>query len=58
MLANKAAGAMFKYTFSFDDMLLDLHEAGHITLDQVEKTCMSKEIKTDKFWKEQFAEIA
>ena len=42
----------------FGDMLLDLHEAGHITLDQVEKTCMSKEIKTDQFWKEQFAEIA
>ena len=41
----------------FGDMLLDLHEAGHITLDQVEKTCMSKEIKTDKFWKEQFENI-
>tara|TARA_B100001094_G_scaffold153001_1_gene148054 strand:- start:2136 stop:2525 length:390 start_codon:yes stop_codon:yes gene_type:complete len=39
----------------FGDMLLDLHEAGHITLDQVDKTCMSKEIKTEEFWKEQFS---
>ena len=39
----------------FGDMLLDLHEAGHITLDQVEQTCNSKEIKTEQFWKEQFS---
>ena len=39
----------------FGDMLLDLHEAGHITLDQVDRTCMSKEIKTEQFWKEQFS---
>ena len=41
----------------FGDMLLDLHEAGLITLDQVEKTCTSKEIKTELFWKEQFENI-
>ena len=39
----------------FGDMLLDLHEAGHITLSQVENTCVSKEIKTEEFWKEQFS---
>jgi len=38
----------------FGDMLLDLHEAGLITLSQVENTCTSKEIKTEEFWKEQF----
>jgi len=38
----------------FGDMLLDLHEAGIITLNQVEQTCTSKEIKTEEFWKEQF----
>ena len=38
----------------FGDMLLDLHEAGLITLSQVENTCSSKEIKTEEFWKEQF----
>jgi len=42
----------------FGDMLLDLHEAGHITLDQVDKTCTSKEIKTDLFWKDMFKETA
>ena len=42
----------------FGDMLLDLHEAGIITLNQVEQTCMSKEIKTEEFWKEQFENIA
>ena len=41
----------------FGDMLLDLHEAGHITLSQVENTCASKEIKTEQFWKEQFADM-
>ena len=41
----------------FGDMLLDLHEAGHITLNQVEQTCNSKEIKTEQFWKEQFENI-
>ena len=41
----------------FGDMLLDLHEAGHITLSQVENTCVSKEIKTEQFWKEQFENI-
>jgi len=41
----------------FGDMLLDLHEAGHITLSQVENTCVSKEIKTEQFWKEQFADM-
>ena len=38
-------------------MLLDLHEAGLITLNQVEQTCTSKEIKTEEFWKEQFENI-
>ena len=42
----------------FGDMLLDLHEAGYITLDQVDRTCMSKEIKTEEFWKEQFENIS
>ena len=42
----------------FGDMLLDLHEAGIITLNQVEQTCTSKEIKTEEFWKEQFENIA
>ena len=41
----------------FGDMLLDLHEAGLITLNQVEQTCTSKEIKTEEFWKEQFENI-
>ena len=41
----------------FGDMLLDLHEAGYITLAQVEDTCASKEIKTEQFWKEQFADM-
>ena len=41
----------------FGDMLLDLHEAGLITLNQVEQTCTSKEIKTEEFWKEQFDKI-
>ena len=41
----------------FGDMLLDLHEAGFITLSQVENTCASKEIKTEQFWKEQFENI-
>ena len=41
----------------FGDMLLDLHEAGIITLNQVEQTCTSKEIKTEQFWKEQFENI-
>jgi len=41
----------------FGDMLLDLHEAGIITLNQVEQTCTSKEIKTEQFWKEQFANM-
>ena len=41
----------------FGDMLLDLHEAGLITLNQVEQTCTSKEIKTEQFWKEQFENI-
>ena len=41
----------------FGDMLLDLHEAGHITLSQVENTCVAKEIKTEQFWKEQFADM-
>ena len=41
----------------FGDMLLDLHEAGLITLNQVEQTCTSKEIKTEQFWKEQFADM-
>ena len=38
-------------------MLLDLHEAGLITLNQVEQTCTSKEIKTELFWKDQFENI-
>ena len=42
----------------FGEMLLDLHEAGIITLNQVEQTCTSKEIKTEEFWKEQFENIA
>ena len=33
------------------------HEAGLITLNQVEQTCTSKEIKTEEFWKEQFENI-
>ena len=41
----------------FGDMLLDLHEAGLITLNQVEQTCTSKEIKTELFWKDQFENI-
>ena len=41
----------------FGDMLLDLHEAGLITLNQVEQTCTSKAIKTEEFWKEQFENI-
>ena len=42
----------------FGDMLLDLHEAGLITLNQVEQTCTSREIRTEEFWKEQFENIA
>ena len=41
----------------FGDMLLDLHEAGLITLNQVEQTCTSREIRTEEFWKEQFDKI-
>ena len=41
----------------FGEMLLYLHEAGHITLSQVENSCVSKEIKTEQFWKEQFADM-
>ena len=41
----------------FGEMLLDLHEAGLITLNQVEQTCTSREIRTEEFWKEQFDKI-
>ena len=41
----------------FGDMLLDLHEAGLITLNQVEQTCTSREIRTEEFWNEQFKNI-
>ena len=41
----------------FGDMLLDLHEAGLITLNQVEQTCTYTEIRTEEFWKEQFENI-
>ena len=41
----------------FGDMLLDLHEAGFITLNQVEQTCTYTEIRTEEFWDEQFKNI-
>ena len=41
----------------FGDMLLDLHEAGLITLNQVEQTCTYTEIRTEEFWNEQFKNI-
>tara|TARA_A100001388_G_scaffold116660_1_gene86119 strand:+ start:2813 stop:3199 length:387 start_codon:yes stop_codon:yes gene_type:complete len=41
----------------FGDMLLDLHEAGLITLNQVEQTCTSREIRTELFWEDQFKKI-
>ena len=41
----------------FGDMLLDLHEAGLITLNQVEQTCTYTEIRTEEFWDEQFKNI-
>ena len=41
----------------FGDMLLDLHEAGLITLNQVEQTCTFTEIRTEEFWNEQFKNI-